>query len=84
MSAQPYLALFAEPWIQTGSAAIVVKDPKDQAVRAQVERLLKGLAADPNNGIAQILDAKEIAALGGTPGAATFGPPGWYPVAIRT
>lgn len=61
----------AEPWIQTGSAAIVLKDPKDQAVRGQVERLLKGLAADPNNGIAQILDSKEIAALGGT-ASATF------------
>lgn len=60
----------AEPWIQTGSAAIVLKDPKDQAVRGQVERLLKGLAADPNNGIAQILDSKEIAALGGAPNAA--------------
>jgi hypothetical protein len=60
----------AEPWIQTGSAAIVLKDPKDQAVRGQVERLLKTLAADPNNGIAQILDSKEIAALGGTPSAA--------------
>jgi predicted AlkP superfamily pyrophosphatase or phosphodiesterase len=60
----------AEPWIQAGSAAIVLKDPKDQAVRNQVERLLHTLAADPNNGIAQILESKAIATLGGTPAAA--------------
>jgi predicted AlkP superfamily pyrophosphatase or phosphodiesterase len=60
----------AEPWIQSGSAAIVLKDPKDEAVRSKVGELLQRLAGDPNNGIEKILDRKEIAGLGGMPNAA--------------
>ena len=52
-----------------GSAAILLKDPKDEATRAKVEQLLRRLAADPANGIAQVLDSKEIAAYGGCPDA---------------
>jgi hypothetical protein len=48
----------------------MLKDPKDGAVRKQVETLLRTLAANPQNGIDRILDAKEIAAMGGTPEAA--------------
>jgi len=60
----------AFPKVDGGSAAILLKDPKDQDTRAKVEQLLRRLAADPANGIAQILDPKAIAALGGDPNAA--------------
>jgi predicted AlkP superfamily pyrophosphatase or phosphodiesterase len=39
------------------------------AVRAQVTRLLEGLAADPANGIARIMGRDEIARDGGFPDA---------------
>lgn len=60
----------AFPQPDGGSAAILVKDPRDAANRDKVERLLRGLAADPSNGIAAILDTKAIAGLGGNPNAA--------------
>ncbi len=60
----------ASPWIDGGSAAIIVKDPKDEDTLGKVEQLLKKLAADPANGIAGIMDRKAIAALGGASEAA--------------
>jgi len=60
----------AFPKIDGGSAAILLKDPRDEATRAKVERLLRDLAANPSNGIAAILDRKAIAAMGGNPQAA--------------
>lgn len=62
----------AMPWMNSGSAAIVLRDPKDESTRVKVKALLQSLAADPQNGIAQILDEKAIAELGGTPAAAFF------------
>jgi predicted AlkP superfamily pyrophosphatase or phosphodiesterase len=59
----------AFPAVDGGSAAILLKDGQDSATRSSLERLLRGLAADPANGIAQILDQKAIAALGGNPQA---------------
>jgi predicted AlkP superfamily pyrophosphatase or phosphodiesterase len=59
----------AEPWSASGSALIVLKDPADKATRDAVEKLLRDLAADPANGIEQVLDRKAIAALGGAPNA---------------
>lgn len=56
----------AMPWPASGSAAIVLKDPKDETARARVAGFLRDLAADPNNGIAEILDRPAIAKLGGT------------------
>jgi len=53
-----------------GSAAILLKDPRDQATSAKVEALLHRLAADPGNGIAAVLDRQAIAAMGGYPDAA--------------
>lgn len=55
----------AMPWPSGGSAGIVLKDPKDSAVRAKVKALLETLAADPVNGIAGILDQTTIRKLGG-------------------
>jgi predicted AlkP superfamily pyrophosphatase or phosphodiesterase len=60
----------AFPDLEAGSAAIILKDPKDEATRAKVDKLLHRLAADPKNGIAQILDQKQIAQFGGRPDAA--------------
>ena len=59
----------AFPKVDGGSAAILLKDPKDEATRAKVEQLLRRLAANPANGIAGILDRKAIAAMGGNPEA---------------
>jgi predicted AlkP superfamily pyrophosphatase or phosphodiesterase len=57
----------AYPDLEGGSAAIIVKD---EASRAKVVKLLARLAADPKNGIAQILEPRQIAAFGGRPDAA--------------
>lgn len=59
----------AFPKVDGGSAAILLKDPKDEATRVKVEQLLHRLAADPANGIATILDRAAIAKMGGNPGA---------------
>jgi len=60
----------AEPWMAGGSAAVMLKDPNDNETRSKVQRLLQTLAADPENGIASILDGKAIAESGGAPNAA--------------
>jgi predicted AlkP superfamily pyrophosphatase or phosphodiesterase len=60
----------AYPDLEAGSAAIILRDSKDEPTRAKVEKLLHRLAADPRNGIAQILDQKQIAQFGGRPDAA--------------
>jgi predicted AlkP superfamily pyrophosphatase or phosphodiesterase len=56
----------ATVWSASGSALIVLKDP---AARAEVEKQLKQLAADPANGIDHIMDRKELASLGAAPNA---------------
>jgi predicted AlkP superfamily pyrophosphatase or phosphodiesterase len=59
----------AEPWL-AGSAAIMLRHPDDAAVRDRVKQMLTELAAKPGNGIARVLDAKEIKKTGGFPDAA--------------
>ena len=61
----------AQPWHAGGSAAIVLKNPKDETARARVKALLDRLAADPANGVAAILDEAAIREMGGAP-TATF------------
>jgi len=56
----------AEPW-GGASVAVVLADPKDDAVKAKVAKLLKDLAARPELGIAEVADAGAIAKMGGTP-----------------
>ena len=56
----------AEPW-GGASAAVILADPGNDAVKAKVKTLLDGLAARPELGIAQVIDAPAIAKLGGTP-----------------
>jgi predicted AlkP superfamily pyrophosphatase or phosphodiesterase len=60
----------AAAWSSSGSAAIVLKDASDRAVLTRTERVLRKLAADPESGIAAILDRAQIAELGGPPQAA--------------
>ena len=57
----------AMPWESGGSAAVVLKDRRDEATRAHVARFLGDLASNPANGIGRILERKEIESLGGAP-----------------
>jgi predicted AlkP superfamily pyrophosphatase or phosphodiesterase len=50
----------AMPWPAGGSAAVMLADPADETVRAQVKALLDKLASDPANGIERILPQDEI------------------------
>ena len=69
----------AMPWVAGGSAAIVLKNPDDEAVRTRVRQLLQRLATDPANGIDRVLDADALRTRGGFPTAAfVVGlKPGW-------
>jgi predicted AlkP superfamily pyrophosphatase or phosphodiesterase len=60
----------ATPWPAGGSAAIMIKDATDDAVRGQVSTLLDRLASDPANGIERILSHEEIVKHRGFPDAA--------------
>ncbi|WP_199098165.1 ectonucleotide pyrophosphatase/phosphodiesterase [Dyella sp. ASV21] len=62
----------AMPWNDGGSAAIVLRDPSDQAVRAKTAALIAQLAKDPAYGIARVLERNEIAQQGGTDMAQWF------------
>ena len=57
-------------WPAGGSAAVMLADPADAAVRARVKALLDKLASDPANGIERILPQEEIQRGRGFPNAA--------------
>jgi predicted AlkP superfamily pyrophosphatase or phosphodiesterase len=59
----------AMPWPAGGTAAIMLADPNDAAVRDRVQALLTQLAADPASGIERILNREEIHAMRGFPDA---------------
>jgi predicted AlkP superfamily pyrophosphatase or phosphodiesterase len=59
----------AQMWSDAGSAAIILRDPKDTATETKVAEVLRRVAADPANGVERVLDRKEIAAMGGAPTA---------------
>jgi predicted AlkP superfamily pyrophosphatase or phosphodiesterase len=59
----------AAPWMAGGMAAIMLHDANDQETEKQVGEMLDRLAADPANGIAQVLDRAEIAKRGSYPDA---------------
>jgi predicted AlkP superfamily pyrophosphatase or phosphodiesterase len=69
----------AMPWVTGGSAAIVLKDPKDGATVMEVRALLTKIADDPASGINRILDAEELRNRGAYPNASFFVglKPGW-------
>jgi predicted AlkP superfamily pyrophosphatase or phosphodiesterase len=56
-------------WNGGGSAAVMLKNPQDPQLRAQVKAVLGELKANPENGIARVLEEDEIKKLGGWPGA---------------
>jgi len=56
----------AEPW-GGASAAVVLANPDDAALKAKVSALLNDLAAKPELGIDHVADGSEVAKLGGTP-----------------
>ena len=60
----------AEPWMAGGMAAIMLQDPNDHAAEQQVKTMLDGLAANPDNGIAEVLDRDAIRKRGAFPDAA--------------
>lgn len=60
------------PWNAGGSSLIVLANPADEAVKAKVKAVLDKLAADPKSGVAKVIDAKGIAALGGNAKASFF------------
>ena len=62
----------AEPWNDGGSAAIVLRDPGDAALKQRVARLLQKLDADPAYGIGELLDHDAVLRKGGAPNASWF------------
>jgi predicted AlkP superfamily pyrophosphatase or phosphodiesterase len=60
----------AMPWPAGGAAAVVLADPTDAHVRAQVSELLNALASDPGSGIDRIMTHDELAKSRGFPDAA--------------
>jgi predicted AlkP superfamily pyrophosphatase or phosphodiesterase len=60
----------AQPWLAGGMAAIMLYDSADRETEEQVHQLLDKLAADPDNGIAAVLDRAAILQHGGFPDAA--------------
>jgi predicted AlkP superfamily pyrophosphatase or phosphodiesterase len=60
----------AQPWSGAGMAAVMLHDPADSRTEAQVRDLLQTMKADPNNGIAEVLERGAIAQRGAFPGAA--------------
>ena len=59
----------AMPWTNGGSAAVVLRNPRDAALINKTRDLLSSLAADPENGITRIVEEKELHELGGYPTA---------------
>jgi predicted AlkP superfamily pyrophosphatase or phosphodiesterase len=60
----------AQPWSGAGMAAVMLHDPSDSQTQSQVRELLRSLQADPNNGIAEVLERDAIAKRGAFPDAA--------------
>ena len=70
----------AQPWMAGGMAAIMLNNPDDHETAAQVRALLDKLAADPANGIADVLDHDAIQQREAFPDAAFLVvlKPGYY------
>jgi predicted AlkP superfamily pyrophosphatase or phosphodiesterase len=62
----------AMPWPAGGSAAIMLRDPKDETTRSEVAALLARLQSDPESGVERVLTARQIERLGGFPDAAFY------------
>ena len=62
----------AMPWPSGGSAAVVLADPKNTAAISRTSAVLSALAADPVNGIAEVILADKITTMRGNPSASFF------------
>ena len=60
----------AYAWNSGGSAAIMLKDARDEDARKKAREVLTQLASDASNGVDKVLEKPEIMALGGFPDAA--------------
>ena len=60
----------AQPWMAGGMAPIMLHDPNDHETGQTVRAILDKLAADPSNGIVQVLDHDQLVKRGGFPDAA--------------
>jgi predicted AlkP superfamily pyrophosphatase or phosphodiesterase len=60
----------AQPWSGSGMAAVMLHDPADSQTESQVRDLLQAMKADPNNGIAEVLEGNAIKQRGAFPDAA--------------
>jgi len=58
----------AEPW-SSGVAAILLRNPDDDALKARVKAMLDRLAANPANGIDRVIGQDEAKKMGGFPEA---------------
>lgn len=69
----------ARPWSSGGSAAIMLKDPGDEAARTKVRELLARIAADHADAVDRVLEADALRARGGFPTASFLVglKPGW-------
>lgn len=59
----------AQPWSGAGMAAVMLHDPADTRTQEQVRDLLRAMQADPDNGIAEVLERGAIEQRGAFPGA---------------
>jgi predicted AlkP superfamily pyrophosphatase or phosphodiesterase len=59
----------AQPWSGAGMAAVMLHDPADSQTQSQVRGLLQSLKADPNYGIAEVLERDAIRERGAFPDA---------------
>ena len=59
----------AQPWSGSGMAAVMLHDPADSHTESQVRDLLQAMKADPNNGIAEVLERDAIKQRGAFPDA---------------
>jgi len=60
----------AAPWMNGGSAAIMLREASNAEVLSRVKAMLDHLSGDPASGIARVLDASQTKARGGFPTAA--------------
>lgn len=54
----------------TYGPAVILRSPSDAVARAEAHAVVQSLAADPATGVFRVLDADEVTAEGGFPGAA--------------
>jgi predicted AlkP superfamily pyrophosphatase or phosphodiesterase len=60
----------AQPWSGSGMAAVMLHDPADSQTESKVRELLQTMKADPDNGIAEVLERDAIKQRGAFPEAA--------------